>query len=63
MAYGRKAYGSHRAMTPAYKAGNVAASIREHGYDVNDDATWIKYGLADNAAQQALVRQALVGTK
>jgi hypothetical protein len=48
-------------MPTAVKARNVAASIREHGYDVNDAATWQKYGLGANVAQQALVRQALAG--
>jgi hypothetical protein len=48
-------------MTPAAKARNVAASIREHGYDVNDAATWQRYGLGANVAQQTLVRQALAG--
>jgi hypothetical protein len=50
-------------MSPAVKARNVAASIRAHGYDMHDDATWIKYGLETNVAQQALVRQALAGMK
>ena len=59
MHYGRRAYGSQRTMSPTVKARNVAASIREHGYDVDDAAIWTKYGLADNEAQQALVRQAL----
>jgi hypothetical protein len=48
-------------MTPAVKARNVAASIRAHGYDVNDAATWQRYGLGANVAQQALVRRALAG--
>jgi hypothetical protein len=61
MQYGRKAYGAHRTMTPEYKARNVAMSIHEHGLDVNDAATWLRYGLGNNAAQQALVRQALAG--
>jgi hypothetical protein len=61
MQYGRKAYGAHRTMPPAVKARNVAQSIREHGYDVNDAATWMRYGLEANVAQQALVRQALAG--
>jgi len=59
--FGRRAYGSHRTMTPAAKARNVAASIRAHGYDVNDPATFARYGLAANVAQQAWVRQALAG--
>ena len=59
--FGRRAYGAHRAMTPAVKAHNVAASIRAHGLDVNDAATWQRYGLGANVAQQALVRQALAG--
>jgi hypothetical protein len=50
-------------MSPRVKARNVAASIREHGFDVAAPATWGKYGLADNAAQQALVMQALAGMK
>jgi len=57
--FGRKAYGAHRTMRPAVKARNVAASILDHGYDVNDPATWERYGLSANAAQQALVRLAL----
>jgi hypothetical protein len=48
-------------MTPEYKARNVTASIREHGYDVNDAATWLTYGRQGNLEQQALVRQALAG--
>jgi hypothetical protein len=48
-------------MTPAVKARNVAASIVAHGYDVNDVSTWVKYGLADNTAQQQLVLKALAG--
>jgi hypothetical protein len=59
MQYDRKAYGAHRTMTPAVKARNVAASIRAHGYDVNDAAMWERYGIGANAAQQALVRRAL----
>jgi hypothetical protein len=46
-------------MSPATKAANVAMSIRDHGYDVNDVSTWIRYGLSDNVAQQQLVRLAL----
>ena len=61
MQYGRKAYGSHRTMTPAYKARNVAQSIRDHGYDPKDAGTWDKYGLGANMAQQMLVLQALAG--
>src|SRR5262245_13646941 len=59
MQYGRKAYGSHRTMSPEVKARNVAESIVAHGYDVNDAATWQRYGIGANVAQQALVRQAL----
>jgi len=61
MQYGRRAYGSHRAMSAAVKARNVVASIRDHGYDVDDPATFARYGLETNVAQQALVRQALTG--
>jgi hypothetical protein len=50
-------------MSPAVKARNVAASIKAHGYDLDDGTVWQKYGLADNVAQQLLVRQALAGTK
>jgi hypothetical protein len=59
MQYGRRAYGAHRVMSPAAKARNVAASIQAHGYDVEAVGTWQKYGLAENAQQQALVRRAL----
>ena len=55
----RKAYGAHRPMSPAVKAPNVAASIRTHGLDITDVATWQRYGLATNPAQQALVLAAL----
>jgi hypothetical protein len=48
-------------MTPAYKARNVAQSIRDHGYDPKDAGTWDKYGLGANMAQQMLVLQALAG--
>jgi hypothetical protein len=48
-------------MSPTVKARNVAASIKAHGYDADDVSIWIKYGLADNAAQQALVLKALAG--
>ena len=63
MTYGRRSYGSHRTMTPAYKAANVAASIKVHGYNVNEVSVWQKYGLEGNPAQQELVREALSGTK
>ena len=63
MGYGRKAYGSHRHMTPAVKARNVAASIVAHGYNVDDAGLWEKYGIGKNEAQQQLVRAALAGTK
>jgi hypothetical protein len=46
-------------MSAEVKARNVAASILAHGYDINDAAVWMRYGLETNAAQQALVRQAL----
>jgi hypothetical protein len=48
-------------MTPVVKARNVAQSIREHGYDIDDAGTWERYGLGNNVTQQALVRQALAG--
>jgi hypothetical protein len=59
MQYGRRAFGHQRTMAPAAKARNVAASIRAHGLDVDAPATWGRYGLSTNTAQQALVRQAL----
>jgi len=59
--HGRRAYGAHRQMSPEQKAKNVAASIIEHGLDVENVATWQRYGLENNAAQQALVRRILVG--
>jgi len=59
--YGRRAYGAHRTMTAAQKARNVAASIVAHNLNVEDVTTWQRYGLQDNAAQQALVRQILAG--
>ena len=34
MKFGRRAYGSHRVMTPTQKARNVAASILMHGLDM-----------------------------
>jgi hypothetical protein len=48
-------------MTPAAKARNVAASIRAHGYSIEDAGTWQKYGLEANVAQQLLVLLALAG--
>ena len=61
MHYGRKAYGSHRQMSPTTKAKNVAMSIHEHGLDVHDAATWVRYGLEANVAGQQLVLKALAG--
>ena len=61
MHYGRRAFGPQRTMTPVVKARNVAQSIREHGYDIDDAGTWERYGLGNNVTQQALVRQALAG--
>jgi len=58
MQYGRRAYGSHRQMSPAAKARNVAASIVAHGLDVHDTSVWVRYGLETNAAQQQLVLKA-----
>jgi hypothetical protein len=63
MRYGRRAFGSHRVMTPAVRARNVAMSIHERGLDVNDAATWDRYGLTGNVAQQEMVRLALAGRK
>ena len=61
MRYGRRAFGHQRVMSATTKAKNVAASIKAHGYDTEEASTWMKYGLEANAAQQALVRQALAG--
>ena len=52
--FGRKAYGSHRAMTPAQKARNVAASIRQR---IHEGRSWTlsDYGLVDGSEQATLV--------
>lgn len=55
----RRAYGPHRAMSPATKAAQVARSILVHGYDMNDPATWIRYGLEAYPGQQQRVREAI----
>lgn len=54
----RKAFGPQRTMSPAIKARNVAASIKEHGLALSQE-TWRRYGLENNHAQQQLVRNAL----
>jgi len=61
MQYGRKAFGHQRAMSPAARARNVAASIKDHGYSVEDATTWSRYGLETNVVQQQLVLLALAG--
>jgi hypothetical protein len=48
-------------MSPTTKAKNVAMSIHEHGLDVHDAATWVRYGLEANVAGQQLVLKALAG--
>ena len=54
----RRAYGSHRAMSPAVKAANVARSIAQRRTE-GRAWTWADYGLQANPAQQALVLAAL----
>lgn len=54
----RKAFGPQRPMSPTVKARNVAESIRAHGLMLTP-ATWARYGLEHNQAQQGLVRDAL----
>ncbi len=55
----RRAYGAHRPTTPQQRAQYVAESITAHGLCVEDVATWQRYGLDGNVAQQALVLAAL----
>jgi len=54
----RKAYGSHRRMSPAVKARNVARSIAQRRIE-GRAWTFEEYGYANNAAMQALVLAAL----
>ena len=54
----RKAYGSHRTMSPAQKAVNVARSIAARQAE-NRSWSWAEYGLDDNTGQRALVLKAL----
>ena len=54
----RKAYGSHRPLSPAVKAANVARSIRAREQEAKT-WSWAEYGLQANPAQQARVLAAL----
>jgi hypothetical protein len=54
IAFGRKAYGAHRTMSPTTKAKNVAASIRQREAE-GRTWTWTDYGLTEGSAQAALV--------
>ena len=56
----RRAYGAHRPTTPAQRAQYVAESITTHSLSLDERATWQRYGLDGNLAQQQRVRAALV---
>ena len=56
----RRAFGPQRPTTPQQRAQYVAESITAHGLCIDDVATWQRYGLDGNAAQQQLVLAALV---
>jgi hypothetical protein len=56
----RRAYGAHRQTTPQQRAQYGAESITTHGLSLDDGATWQRYGLDGNLAQQQRVRAALV---
>ena len=56
----RRAYGAHRAMTPAQKAVNVARSIAQRQQE-GRGWTWADYGVQTNPAQQERVLAALAG--
>ena len=55
----RKAFGPQRTMSPAVRARNVAESIQKHGLDIDDPATWGRYGVVEESDQGRLVLQAL----
>lgn len=55
---GRKAYGAHRAMSPAVKARNVAQSIRTREQE-GRPWSFADYGLEGNASQIRLVLEVL----
>ena len=55
----RKAYGAQRRTTPVFKARNVAESMQKHGVDIDDPATWSRYGIAEDSEQGRLVIKAL----
>lgn len=50
----RKAYGSHRAMSPEQRARNIADSIRLHR-DEDRERTMVDYGIQDKPEMVALV--------
>ena len=55
-----KRFTSHnRAISPDVKAANVARSIVDNGLSTLDEATWARYGLAENPAQRLLVLSVL----
>ena len=55
----RKAFGPQRTMSPAVRARNVAESVQKHGLDIDDPATWSRYGIVEESDQGHLVIQAL----
>ena len=55
----RKAFGPQRTMSPAVRARNVAESMHKHGLDIDDPATWRRYGIVEESEQGQLVIQAL----
>lgn len=54
----RLAFGPQRPMSPMVRARNVAESVLAHGLPLTP-ATWARYGLSDNPAQQHLVTDLL----